>query len=278
MKVLITGAKGMLGRDLVKTFQRGYDTLPLGHEDLDVTDRERTIELLREIRPDLVIHSAGYTDVDGCEDRPEEAYRVNGLGTRNVAEGCGEIGAVMVYISTDYVFDGKKGSPYLEMDDPCPVNIYGASKLMGEGFVRDLLTRYYIIRTSWLFGKGGANFVKAILEKAGEGKGLEVVDDQFGSPTYTVDLSEKIEEVVRRGGYGIYHITNSGHCSWFDFACEIVRISNPHHVSLKAIKSWQLDRRAKRPAFSVLDNLMLRLEGIPPLRSWKEALQEYLHG
>ncbi len=276
MKVLVTGAKGMLGREVVRAFSRRYNTVGLSHGDLEITDLTGVLTLFREERPDIVVHTAAYTDVDGCEGAPERAYRINGLGTRNVAIGCAETGAIMVYISTDYVFDGRKGRPYTELDRPSPVNTYGLSKLMGEEFIKDLLWRYYIVRTSWLFGRGGRNFVEAILTRGREGRALEVVDDQMGIPTYTADLAGKLVEVVERGGFGTYHITNTGQCSWYDFACKILELSKIDNVSLKAIKSWELARPARRPSFSVLDNLLLRLEGLSPLRDWEEALREYL--
>lgn len=279
MKVLVTGAKGMLGREAVRAFSKRHETIGLSHGDLEITDLKGVISLFRKEAPDLVIHTAAYTDVDGCEKDGEKAFKVNGLGTRNVAIGCAETGATMVYISTDYVFDGRKGSPYTELDRPAPINTYGLSKLMGEEFIRGLMSRYYIVRTSWLFGKGGRNFVDAILARAREGKPLEVVDDQVGTPTYTVDLAEKLVEVVEKGGVGTYHITNSGSCSWYDFAQKILEFSGMDNISLRPIKSWELDRPAKRPSFSVLDNLLLRLEGIPLLKGWEEALREFLsHG
>lgn len=279
MRILVTGASGMLGSDLVEELSGKHEVMGLSQEELDVTERGRVVETVKTSSPDLIIHCAAYTDVDRCESEPERAYRVNGLGARNVAQACAEKGATMVYISTDYLFDGKKGTPYIEIDPPNPLNVYGMSKLMGEDYVKNLLNQHYIVRTSWLFGRKGKNFVKTILNLAlnrrGEGT-LRVVDDQVGSPTYTADLAKKISELIEKGGFGTYHITNSGYCSWFDLCRKILELTGITNVEVQAIKSWESGRPAKRPIFSALDNMMLRLEGIPLLRGWEEALEEYL--
>ncbi len=285
-RIIVTGAGGMLGRDLLSALS-GCDVYGLTHSDLDITNVNLVARVFDDMRPDIVIHSAAYTDVDGCELDPDKAYRVNALGTRNVTVAANRVKCVMVYISTDYVFDGTKDSPYVEWDEPNPLNAYGMSKLLGEEFVRELSDRFYIVRTSWLYGRGGKNFVDTILKKAETEKSLRVVDDQRGSPTYTKDLASKIIEVIglnkglqmagRVAGvsqrYGIYHITNSGYCSWYDLAREIVGNS----IKVIPIKSTEIDRPAKRPKNSVLENRMLLLEGIGTLRPWKEALKDYTH-
>ncbi|MBI3354298.1 MAG: dTDP-4-dehydrorhamnose reductase, partial [Nitrospirae bacterium] len=275
-KVLITGSNGMLGSFLLEQLKKKYSIKGITIEDADITDFDAVVKVIRKIRPDVVIHTAGYTKVDDCESNINLAYRVNAIGTRNVAVACQRIDASMVYISTDYVFDGAKNTPYIEFDSANPLSVYGKTKLAGEEFVRQMLNRFYIIRTSWLYGEGGTNFVDTIINKAKTEKVLKIVDDQFGSPTYTKDLADKIGEIIDRERYGIYHITNSGSCSWFEFAKKIVDISHIGHIKLISIKSSELNRPAKRPANSVLQNFMLELEGIPLLRSWEEAVREYV--
>ncbi len=282
-KVLITGANGMLGRALVEKLGERYAVKGITIDDADITDLDAIAKVITKIKPALVIHAAAYTKVDECESNISLAYRVNAIGTRNVAIACQGIDASMVYISTDYIFDGTKDSPYVEFDPANPLSIYGNSKLAGEVFVQQVLSRFYIIRTAWLYGEGGANFVDTIINKAKTEKQLKVVDDQRGSPTYTKDLADKIGEVISREGYGIYHITNSGSCSWFEFAKKIVEISlkknrsyMTYKTSIVPIKSSELKRPAKRPANSVLRNFMLELEGISLMRHWEEALKSYL--
>jgi len=295
MRILITGACGMLGRDIVEVLSVGHElylldvkpfpvslssqfsTLPL-----DITDGEKTYRQVTKINPDIVIHTAAYTDVDGCETNRDLAFRINGLGTRNIALTCQRFDTELLYISTDYVFDGEKGEPYAEFDRPNPQSIYAKSKYWGELYINSLSNRFYIIRSSWLFGKNGKNFVTTILNLAKEKKEIEVVNDQIGSPTYTKDLARAIAQLIgaeredssnRANLYGIWHITNSGQCSWYEFAREILQGSG---VLVKPISSEKLNRPAKRPKFSVLDNYVWRLQGWEPLRYWKEALKDYL--
>jgi len=295
MRILITGACGMFGRDLIEVLSEGHElylldvkpfpvslssqfsTLPL-----DITDGEKTYRQVTKINPDIVIHTAAYTDVDGCETNRDLAFRINGLGTRNIALTCQRFDTELLYISTDYVFDGEKGEPYAEFDRPNPQSIYAKSKYWGELYINSLSNRFYIIRSSWLFGKNGKNFVTTILNLAKEKKEIEVVNDQIGSPTYTKDLARAIAQLIgaeredssnRANLYGIWHITNSGQCSWYEFAREILQGSG---VLVKPISSEKLNRPAKRPKFSVLDNYVWRLQGWEPLRYWKEALKDYL--
>ncbi len=274
MRTLITGARGMLGHDLLRALP-STSTVGLSSRELDVTDLAGVGRALRRHAPQLVIHAAGYTDVDGCESQPELAQKVNGLGTRNVAQVADEIDAVVVYISTDYVFDGEKSEPYVESDPPHPLNEYGKSKLAGETFLRELCHRYYIIRTSWLFGRNGRNFVRTILQLSGKQERLEVVADQIGCPTYSYHLAQKIKEVTSSGRFGTYHITNSGSCSWFQFALEILR-RRQICVPIIPISSAQCRRPARRPQNSVLRNLVLESEGFERLPHWQEGLEHYL--
>jgi dTDP-4-dehydrorhamnose reductase len=285
----------MLGRDIVEVLSTGYELYlldvkpfpaPLSSQfstlTLDITDSERTYTTITKINPDIVIHSAAYTDVDGSETNRDLAFRVNALGTRNIALACQKFDTELLYIGTDFVFDGEKVEPYVEFDRPNPQNIYAKSKYWGELYVNSLLNRFYIVRTSWLFGKNGKNFVNTILNLAKEKKEIEVVNDQTGSPTYTKDLARAIVQLIgaeRENSspgadlYGIWHITNSGQCSWYEFAREILQGPG---VLVKPITSEKLKRQARRPKFSVLDNYVWRLQGWEPLRDWKEALKDYL--
>ncbi|MDI6892254.1 MAG: dTDP-4-dehydrorhamnose reductase [Actinomycetota bacterium] len=274
MKILITGSEGQLGRDLVRVLSDEHELFPFDL-DMDVTVLDGTMKTVTTISPDVVIHAAAYTDVDGCELNPDLAYKVNALGTQNVALTCQRCGAAMLYVSTDFVFDGKKGEPYLEFDEPNPISVYGRSKLAGERYVTSLLDRYYITRTAWLFGKHGRNFVKTILKLAEEREELTVVDDQMGSPTYSLDLAKTIAELVKTGWYGLYHTTNSGSCSWFEFAKKILECAGKRGVKVSPITSEELNRPAPRPTYSVLKNYCLELRGIQPLRHYEEALRDY---
>ncbi|MEE8423925.1 MAG: dTDP-4-dehydrorhamnose reductase [Thermodesulfobacteriota bacterium] len=273
MKIALTGSEGMLGY-AVKQIFTGVDLIGLSRKDLDITDLDTSVRILREIHPDYLIHAAAYTDVDGCETHTEKAYHVNGIGTRNLVMACEEAGCPILFISSDYVFDGSKGAPYNEWDATNPINSYGSSKLLGEFFVSSLTNKFYIVRTSWLYGENGKNFVSSILNLLTERNKLDIVHDQIGSPTYTVDLAKKLKELMGRG-YGIYHITNTSYCSWYEFALEIVKLKKLK-ATIKPVTSDNFKRPAKRPAFSVLNNTLLRLEGIKESRDWKDALADYL--
>ncbi|MEW5767616.1 MAG: dTDP-4-dehydrorhamnose reductase [bacterium] len=276
MRIVVTGAGGMLGHDLVEELQVGHEALPFGRVDLDVTDFEATGRKIKAARPEVIIHAAAYTDVDGAETNPEQAYQINALGTQNVVLAAQKIKALVVYISTDYVFDGQKKSPYHEFDPPNPQGVYARSKLAGEWYVQALLDRFVIVRTSWLFGRTGKNFVRTILKQAREGGVLKVVCDQVGSPTYTKDLAREIARLIPTHRYGIYHITNQGACSWYEFAAKILEFSGIRR-ELIPITTQELARPAPRPAYSVLANLCLELTIGRRMPCWEEALQEYLH-
>jgi len=250
------------------------ELISLTRRDFDITDLDKSVTKIKGIKPDYLIHAAAYTDVDGSELHPEKAYLVNGIGTRNIAMACEAIDCPIIYISTDYVFDGSKKEPYNEWDIPNPVNKYGLSKLIGEYFVTSLTNKFYIIRTSWLYGKNGKNFVDSILRLLSEKDKIDVVNGQVGSPTYTMDFAIRLRELVGKG-YGTYHISNTSRCSWYEFALEIVRLKGIK-AKVNPISSDRLNRPAKRPAFSVLENTMLRLEGLKELRPWKDALKDYL--
>ncbi len=276
-RVLVLGAQGMLGHDLMETFGKRCDVIGLDKEDVDITRQEVLRKTIKEISPDVVINAAGYTDVDGCEKRMRKAFAVNGQGGKNVAKGCKYSRAKLVYVSTDYVFDGEKGSLYSEDDLPNPQNIYGESKLMGERYIEDLLDDYLIVRTQWLYGRHGRNFVETILSLAGERDRIEVVNDQVGSPTYTVDLCQSIIALLDRELKGIFHVSNSGLCSWHEFALEIVRLSGIEGVEIAPISSGDLNRPAKRPRYSVFNCQRLRKQAGVEMRPWQQALQDYFH-
>jgi dTDP-4-dehydrorhamnose reductase len=273
LKVVVTGSEGMLGHDIRRVFS-DVELVGLTYETLDITKLDPVMKRMREVKPDFLINAAAFTDVDRCESEPDLAYLVNGIGARNVAMACEEIGCPVIHISTDYVFDGAKDGPYNEWDDTGPINQYGLSKLMGERFVTSLTNRFYLVRTSWLYGKNGKNFVDTIGRLLSERDGIDVVNDQVGSPTFTLDLARKLREIIGRG-YGTYHVTNSGKCSWYEFA---VAIAAKMGISkrISPVTSEMFKRPAKRPANSVLGHTMLRLEGLAGMRDWKAALDEYL--
>ncbi|RLA81614.1 MAG: dTDP-4-dehydrorhamnose reductase [Deltaproteobacteria bacterium] len=275
-KVLIVGAHGMLGRDLVKVLGETFDVVPLGRDDLDISAYNNVKKVLKEVSPQVVINAAGYTDVDACERKSRLAFTVNGEGAKNLARASSVIKAKLVYISTDYVFDGKKETPYTEQDQPNPLNVYGESKLMGERYVQKFADDYLIVRTQWLFGAGGRNFVDTIIDLARERDRIEVVDDQVGSPTYTLDLSVAIRALLERDLWGVYHVSNSGHCSWYDFAKEILTQLGKDAVELVPISSADLTRPARRPLYSVLSNEKLQRDAGITMRPWQEALKDYL--
>ena len=273
MKIALTGSDGMLGHDIRKVF-RDVELINFTFHDFDITDLDTTLSAIKEASPDYLIHPAAYTDVDGCEKDPETAYLVNAVGTKNVTTACEEIGCPVLYISTDYVFDGTKEEPYMESDEPNPLNEYGLSKLNGERFVSSLTDSFYIVRTSWLYGKSGKNFVETISRLLSDRDEIRVINDQTGSPTYTLDLALKLRELIGKG-YGTYHITNSSKCSWYEFALEIAAVQQSN-TKIIPITSDEYGQPARRPSYSVLANTRLKQESIKELRSWKEALREYM--
>ena len=275
MRIVVTGADGQLGVELVRALAPQGEVLGTTIDDLDLREAS-CAERVAALRPDWVVHAAAATDVDGCERDAAGAFAVNGEGTRRIAEGCRRANAGLVYVSTDYVFDGEKDRPYLEADDPGPLNVYGRSKLAGEEATRALAPRWAIVRTAWLYGVHGKNFVKTILDRARAGQPLRVVDDQVGSPTYAADLAEGIALLLAGGHTGVFHLTNSGACSWFAFAREIVRLAGFDPGIVTPMTSAELDRPARRPARSILASAAWKAAGLPPLRPWPEALAAML--
>ncbi len=275
MKVALTGANGMLAHAIRKTFADS-ELISFHHADLDITDLDQALARLRYTRPDILINAAAFTNVDACEEETERAYLVNGIGARNLAIACEEVRCPILHVSSDYVFDGTKAAPYDEWDRPNPISKYGISKLLGEQFVASMTNRFYIVRTSWLYGSNGRHFVDTIRKLLAEKKELRVVNDQRGSPTLTDDLALTLKALIGRG-YGIYHATNAGICTWYDFAVAIAAKTGMK-TPIIPVTSAEFVRPAPRPANSALNNTMLRLEGIAPLRPWEEALQDYLSG
>ncbi len=275
MKILIIGSEGMLGHDLVDILSKENEVSTTTIDTLDITDIKKTIETVKNINPDLVINAAAFTDVNGSEAKQDLAYKVNGIGTRNVAVACKETDSALVYICTDYVFDGKKGTSYAEYDQPNPLSVYGKTKLQGETFIRDILSKFYIVRTSWLYGYHGPNFVTTMLKLAENMDTISVVNDQVGSPTYTVDLANALSKLIKKPAYGIYHITNSGECSWYDYAKEIFEISGIE-INVKPVSTEEYPQPAPRPKYSVLENYNWKMEGFQANRHYKDALREYI--
>lgn len=275
LKIMITGANGQLGRELAEWTTETAEIIGFGRNELDITSLPACRNIFTLHQPDVVIHCAAYTAVDKAESEPDEAFRVNASATRNVAVAAREVGAKLCYISTDYVFDGTGTTPYNEYDQTNPRTVYGKSKYAGEQLVQTLHDRYYIVRTSWVFGKYGNNFVKTMLKMAGERNQIKVVADQIGSPTYTYDLSAFLIELVQTEYYGIYHASNSGICSWYDFAKAIFEDSGSN-ILLEPCTTADFPRPAPRPGYSVMDHSAIRSNGLNVLRPWREALNHYL--
>lgn len=279
MKVLITGCRGQLGLELTRQFNEfdgAYSLIETDVHNLDITNQGMVFELVRSQKPDVIINCAAYTNVDGCETDELNAYRVNAIGPQNLSAAAFSIGAKMVQVSTDYVFDGTGNTPKVETDPMNPRSVYGKSKAMGEILVKDTNPRHFIVRTAWLYGEGN-NFVRTMLRLAKEKDEVKVVNDQFGSPTSTKDLARCIIKLINTESYGIYHGTCEGSCSWNQFAKKIFEIKGIN-IKVSEMTTEELNRPAERPKYSVLDNFMLKLVGINEFRSWEEALTDYLNG
>lgn len=273
MRVLILGASGILGQALMREW-KGDELVGFNSRDVDIRDEERVKDAVRKVRPDWIVLAAAYTDVDGCESNPDRAFTVNRDGAVNVARSARDEGARLVFLTSDYVFDGRKKSPYEISDTRNPVSVYGRSKAEAEILLQEVLPKCCIVRTSWLFGVGGKCFPDTILKLAGSRPLLDVVDDQRGSPTYSVDLARAIIQLCRKQAQGIVHATNAGNCSWFEFACEIMKAAGLA-TEVRAVSTQQMARPAPRPAYSVLSPASLERLGIsmPP---WQDAVRRYL--
>jgi len=280
MKVAVLGPNGQLGSDLIRAFTEAgkYEVVPLAHAQVEVADPGSVRRLMAKVYPNIVVNCAAFHRVDECEDRPEEAFRVNALGALHVARVCAELDALCVYISTDYVFDGEKKEPYTEEDTPCPINVYGTSKVAGEHLVRRACPRWLIVRVASLFGKAGArgkggNFVETILAKVRAGECLRVVNDIRMSPTYTYDAARALERLIRQGATGLFHLTNGGTCTWYEFARKVFDLVGLD-ANLEPISSQDYPTKVPRPKNSSLRSVRLLLND--PLRPWEEALEAYL--
>ena len=277
MKVLVTGVKGQLGYDVVKECEkRGIEAIGVDVEEMDITDAAACERVITESKADAVIHCAAYTAVDAAEDNEDLCRKVNAEGTRNIAEVCRKLDIKMMYFSTDYVFNGQGERPW-EPDDPRePLNVYGQTKYEGELAVQELLEKYFIVRIAWVFGVNGKNFIKTMLRLGKERGAVSVVDDQIGSPTYTYDLARLVVDMIQTDRYGIYHATNEGLCSWYEFACQIFKAAGLNQVKVTPVDSTAFPAKAKRPHNSRMDKSKLAENGFEPLPSWEDALERYL--
>lgn len=282
MKVLLTGANGQLGSDVKDILVgAGYEVVGCGRAELDITNLEQCIRVISSQHPDMIIHSAAYTAVDAAESDADDAFLVNAIGTRNIAVSAERIGATVVYISTDYVFSGSSKTAYIEYDDTDPQTIYGRSKLAGEHMIRDFCSKWFIVRTSWLFGLHGNNFVKTMLRLGQEKPLLKVVNDQRGSPTYTVDLAQFLLNLIFTEKYGLYHASNCGSCTWYEFTGAIFKEAREQlgldiTAELEPCTTAEFPRPAPRPANSTMDHLAIRLNKLQDLPHWREGLKQFM--
>lgn len=265
----------MLGHDLADVLKGKHELILTTSKTLDITDKNHVIDFVSSQKPDMLINAAAYTDVDGCEKNQELAYSVNGEGVRNLAMACKKIGCGLVHISTDYVFNGENTRPWVEDDETGPISVYGKSKLEGEKAICEILDKYFILRTAWLYGVNGRNFPKTMLELAENHSKITVVYDEVGTPTYTLDLAQAISKLIETDCYGIYHLTNSGSCSWCEFARYIFEIAGAD-VEVVPVTADEFARPAPRPSYSVLENRNWVENGFEPLRNYTEAIKEYI--
>lgn len=276
MKVLVTGVKGQLGHDVVNELEkRGHQAVGVDIEEMDITDEASVNQVIRENLPEAVIHCAAYTAVDAAEDNVELCRRVNGDGTRNIAKVCRDLDIKMMYISTDYVFNGQGTRPWEPYDHREPLNVYGQTKCEGELAVEENLEKYFIVRIAWVFGVNGKNFIKTMLNLGKTRDTLTVVADQIGSPTYTYDLSRLLVDMIETDKYGRYHATNEGLCSWYEFACEIFRQAGMK-VNVLPVESKDYPAKATRPMNSRMSKEKLTENGFKLLPPWQDALSRYL--
>ena len=276
MRVLVTGVKGQLGYDVVKELnKRGHIAIGTDIEEMDITDAENVDKVIKESSPEAVIHCAAYTAVDAAEDNEALCRKINSDGTQNIANVCQELDIKMIYISTDYVFDGEGEKPWEPEDDRTPLNVYGQTKYEGELAVQNTLDKFFIVRIAWVFGVNGKNFIKTMLNLGKTRDSLTVVNDQFGSPTYTYDLARLLVDMVETDKYGIYHATNEGICTWYEFACEIFKQAGMN-VKVSPVSADEYPAKAKRPSNSRMSKEKLTENGFEKLPTWQDALGRYL--
>ena len=274
--ILVTGINGQLGYDVIKELKkRNIDCIGVGRSDFDITDEKRTNSFINSLSPEAVIHCAAYTAVDKAEDELELCYKVNAYGSENIAKACKSIDAKMIYVSTDYVFSGESEGIYTTESSTAPLNVYGKSKLYGENIVRNYLTKFFIVRTSWVYGINGNNFVKKMIELGKSKDEISVICDQIGSPTYTVDLAKLLCDMVLTEKYGIYHASNEGYCSWAEFAEEIFKYLG-YNTKVNSILTKNYNSKALRPLNSKLDKTCLLDAGFNVLPYWKDSLKAFL--
>jgi dTDP-4-dehydrorhamnose reductase len=282
MKIAVIGGDGQLGRDVVRAFEaNGDEVYGLTHTEVEISTIDSVVKAMQSALPDVVVNTAAIHHVERCEQDPSAAFAVNALGARNLAEATRALGILLMHISTDYVFDGNKGEPYIESDAPLPLNVYGNTKLAGEHFVRTLNPKYFVLRTSALYGKdpcrgkGGLNFVELMLKLARERGKVRVVDSEFVSPTPTAELAQQIVILSRSDAYGLYHATAEGSCSWYEFAKEIFEATKTE-VKLEVAGSDEFPAKVPRPAYSVLENAALNRQHLNIFKPWRQGVREYL--
>lgn len=275
MKILIVGSNGQLGRELKGQFEGKYELFLYDADTLDITNIDAITNAIMNVKPEIVINAAAYTNVEKAEEDCENAFKVNALGAENLAIICKKYNATLVHISTDYVFDGTKDTPYDEFDHHNPLSVYGKSKSWGEKLIKQVGGRYFILRTSWLYGDGN-NFVRTMLRLSKEKSEISVVGDQYGTPTYTKDLCWVIEKLIQTDFYGIYHASNEGSCSWCEFAKEIMTVAE-RKTTIKSLTTAEYPMKAQRPICSIMENRLLKLRGLNPMRPWQDALADYLN-
>ena len=282
MKVAIIGGNGQLGRDVAAAFSaEGCAVTTFTHEDVEISSLESVRISLGSLRPEVVVNTAAFHNVDKCEAEPGLAFAINGAGTRNLAQVTEETGATILHVSTDYVFDGQKRSPYVEEDLPAPLNVYGNTKLSGEFFVRSINPRHFVVRTSAIYGenpcraKGGLNFIELMLKLSKERKELRVVNDEFVTPTPTIQIARQLVALSRSSDYGLYHATSEGSCSWHEFAAAIFELTKTN-VGLETAKPGEFPAKVPRPKYSVLENHALKGKSLNVFTHWKEGLENYL--
>ncbi|MEG0051023.1 MAG: dTDP-4-dehydrorhamnose reductase [Terrisporobacter sp.] len=276
MKVLVTGINGQLGHDVVKELsKRGHESIGVDRETMDLTIPSQIKECIKNTNPDAIIHCAAYTAVDAAEDNEDLCRQINALATSDIAKCAKELDIPMIYISTDYVFDGSKDGEYTEEDIPNPINIYGRTKYEGETYVQDLLEKFYIVRISWVFGENGNNFIDNMIRLSKDRETLNIIDDQVGSPTYTKDLSVLLVDMIECDKYGIYHVTNEGFCSWYEFANKIFEFKKVN-IETIPITTAEYKTRATRPINSKMSKRKLEKNGFNKMEIWTDAIEDYL--